>query len=67
MIRILVRRLIGLIDGVDPGEQNKSAEPLHDIEVAWEEEISKRMGAIDLGVAKGKAWEEVLKSMDRRL
>ena len=43
------------------------AEPLNDIEMAWEEEISRRIKAIDLGSAQGRPWEEVLEDVNRRL
>lgn len=36
-------------------------------EVAWEEEIERRITMIDSGVAKGRPYKEVLRDTDRRL
>ena len=36
-------------------------------EEAWEEEIERRIQLIDSGLAKGRAFSDVLRDIDRRL
>ena len=36
-------------------------------EAAWEEEIERRIHAIDSGLAKGRPFTEVLRDIDRQL
>jgi hypothetical protein len=36
-------------------------------EAAWEDEIERRISRIDAGLARGRPFEEVLRSVDRRL
>ncbi len=42
-------------------------EPLDEVEAAWEEEIAKRIKAIDSGSAQGRPWEAVLADINKRL
>jgi predicted GTPase len=37
------------------------------VEVAWEEEIERRIRRIDAGLAKGRPFADVLRDIDRRL
>ena len=36
-------------------------------ETAWEEEIERRIGIIDSGLAKGRAFADVLRDIDHQL
>lgn len=42
-----------------------SAEPLPEVEAAWENEIAQRISAIDAGQAKGKPWDAVLADINK--
>ncbi len=44
-----------------------AAEPMDEVNAAWEEEIAQRIKAIDSGTAKGRPWEEVLNGINLRL
>jgi hypothetical protein len=37
------------------------------VDVAWNDEIERRIAAIDAGVAKGRPFSEVLAELDQRL
>ena len=37
-----------------------------DIELAWEEEIRRRMAEVDAGTAKGRAWDEIKNDFNSR-
>jgi putative addiction module component (TIGR02574 family) len=43
------------------------AQPLDEVEQAWEEEIAMRIKAIDSGSAKGRPWEDVLADINKHL
>ena len=47
--------------------ENAEAENLPGIEQSWNEEIERRIQAIDSGVAKGRTFAEVLKEVDLQL
>ncbi len=49
------------------GATGFKSEPNEAVDRAWEDEIAKRIQAIDAGEAKGKDWEDVLKEIDSKL
>jgi len=47
--------------------ENAESEKMPGIDQSWNEEIERRIQAIDSGVAKGRPFAEVLKEVDLRL
>ena len=47
--------------------ERSEAEGDTSVEAAWEEEIERRIRLVDSGLAKGRAFPDVLRDLDRRL
>jgi putative addiction module component (TIGR02574 family) len=48
-----------LLESVEPGARAE-------VDLAWEEQIERRIGQVDSGEAKGRPWADIKKDFDSR-